>query len=527
MIKKGKWIAGALALTMAMSAFAACGGETPDNADNGNSDKPLAGTYQIKVWVAEAAVELTKKQIGDYNKNNTDGIKIEANVEAVGEGEAATQMTTDVEAGADIYCFAQDQFARLVQVGALSQLGQAAGQLVSETNASSVVSAAKSGDTLYAYPLTADNGYFMYYDKSVITDESHLTSMESLIADCETAGKYFAFEVENSAWYNAAFFFATGCKSEWTTDSDGKFVSVNDTYNSANGLKAIKGLYKLVSSKAYLDSSAADSFAATIPSAVLVSGTWAYKDVYDILGDNLGVAPLPSFTVDSETSDGEIVHETFHLGSFSGCKLLGVKPQTDAKRSAAIHKLAQYLTGEAAQSERFTELAWGPSNTNAQKAPEVQANPALAALLAQSNFAVPQGQIHGSWWDIGKAIATGVKNSDGSDAGLQTVLDTYKKAIEGLFTMSDEEKNAYTVIGSINGDKWSIDLPMTEISTGVWKTNEAYDLQEGVEFKVRQGKSWDVSYGDGTANYKVKTAGRYYIQFTISGDVGTIELIAA
>lgn len=518
-MKKTNLIAGALALTMALGSFAGCGlfGGDGDSSSS-DAEKPLAGNYATKIWVAEKAVEFTKTQIAAYNASNEDGIVIEATVEAVGEDEAATQMTTDVEAGADIFCFAQDQFARLVQAGALSQLGQAAGQIVSEANAASVVAAAKSGDTLYAYPLTADNGYFMYYDKSVITDESHLKSMELLLADCEAAGKNFSFEVEGSAWYVASFFFATGCKSEWTTDEDGKFISVNDTYNSPEGLKAVKGLNKLVKSKAYNNSSAAAAFAAAVPSAVLVSGTWAYKDILAILGENLGVAELPSFTVGKET---------FHLGSYSGCKLLGVKPQQDAKRSAALHKFAQYLTGEAAQIERFNTLAWGPSNLNAQKIDAVQADPALAALLAQSAYAIPQGQIHGTWWDIGKTIATGVKDSDGTDAGLQAVLDTYKAAIEGLFTMSDEEKNAFTVIGSINGDTWTIDLPMTKVSEGVWKTTEAYALVENDEFKVRQGKSWDVAYGDNGQNYKVTTAGTYYIQLTIEGEVGTIELIPA
>lgn len=521
-MKKTNLIAGALALTMAMGMFAGCKPTDDPNSSSAESGKPLAGNYATKIWVAEAAVEFTKGQIAAYNASNEDGIVIEATVEAVGEGEAATQMTTDVEAGADIFCFAQDQFARLVQAGALSQLGQAAGQIVSEANAASVVAAAKSGDTLYAYPLTADNGYFMYYDKSVITDESHLTSLEALIADCEAANKYFSFEVEGSAWYAASFFFATGCKSEWTTDNDGKFISVADTFNSPAGLKAVKGMNKLVKSSAYNNSSAAEVFAAATPSAILVSGTWAYNDILEILGEKLGVAELPSFTV----GEGEKA-ETFHLGSYSGCKLLGVKPQQDAKRSAALHKFAQYLTGEAAQIERFNTLSWGPSNLNAQKIDAVQANPALAALLAQSAYAIPQGQIHGTWWDIGKTIATGVKASDGTDAGLQAVLDTYKAAIEGLFTMSDEEKNAFTVIGSINGDGWKTDLPMTEVSAGVWKTTEAYALAENDEFKVRQGKSWDVAYGDNGENYKVTTAGTYYIQLTIEGEVGTIELIPA
>ncbi len=520
MTKKSKIFAGILAaaMTMGVGFAAGCGGsDNPGGGGGGGGDKPLAGTYDAKIWVAEAAVELTQQQIAKYNQTNTDGITINANVVAEGEGEAATDMIADVETGADLYCFAQDQFARLKQAEALSKLGAGAAQTVRDTNDQYAVSAASIGNDVYAYPLTADNGYFMYYDKSVVS-ESSVTSLERIIADCEAAGKQFSFFLEGSAWYAASFFFATGCNSEWVVGEDGKFTNVNDTFNSPEGLIAAKGMYKLLNSTCYNNSEKAASFEAAIKSAVVISGTWDYTTAYGILGDNLGVAELPSFEVDGKS---------YHLGSYRGYKLLGVKPQTDAKKSSVMHKLAQYLTSEAAQIERFETLSWGPANTNAQNSDAVKANPGLAALSAQAPYGKLQGQIHGSWWDIGKAIATDIKNSGGTDEGLQSALTTYKNAIDGIFSMSEEEKNAYTVIGSINGDGWTVDLPMTEISTGVWKTTVAYDLKENDEFKVRQGKSWDVSYGDGNSNFKVTTAGTYYIQFTISGDVGTIELIAA
>ena len=120
-------------------------------------------------------------------------------------------------------------------------------------NAAGVVAAATSGDALFAYPLTADNGYFLYYDKSVIPDED-VDSLEKIIADCEAAQKYFAFEMQTSAWYLASFFFGTGCVSEWTTDDDGAFISVRDTFNSPNGLIAVKGMKKLVDSPYHLSS---------------------------------------------------------------------------------------------------------------------------------------------------------------------------------------------------------------------------------------------------------------------------------
>ena len=502
-----KIVALLLALVMVL-ALCACGKKEPaENPTGGEAQASLAGTYDITVWAADKAVELIKKQIAAFNETNEDGIVINATVEPVSEADAGTNMVTDVEAGGDLFCFAQDQFARLVQAGALAKLGTAAAATVSEANDASVVKAATIGDELYAYPLTADNGYFLYYDKSVIPD-ADAASLEKLIEDCEAANKYFAMELNTSAWYLASFFFATGCVSEWKTDADGAFESVNDTFDSPEGLIAVKGMKKLTDSPMHLSSSKTAEFDSG--AAVVVSGTWDYETALGILGENLGVAALPSFNVDGTD---------YHLGSFNGCKLMGVKPQTDAVKQAALHKLAQYLTGYDCQMERFNELSWGPTNSEAQKSDAVKANPGLAALLAQAPYSVPQGQIHGSWWDIAKVIADDVKEAT-DDAGLQAALDNYKAKIDALFTMSAEEANGYTVIGSVNGDTWSVDLPMTE-TDGVWKTDEAYELNAGDEFKVRQGKSWDVAFP--AENFVVETAGTYYIVFDAAAEAVSLE----
>lgn len=481
----------------------------------------LAGTYDITVWVADNAVALTEKQIQDFNATNTDGIVFNATIEAVSEADAATQMITDVEAGGDIFCFAQDQFARLVQANALAKLGTKAAETVTANNDPATVAASTSGDVLYAYPLTADNGYFMYYDKSVIPEED-VDSMEKLIADCEAAQKYFAFEQQTSAWYLASFFFATGCRSEWKTDDDGNFISVNDTFNSPAGLIAVKGMKKLVSSPFHLSSGTVNEF--NSGAAIVVSGTWDFTAAKEILGDNLGVTDLPSFEVDGKE---------YHLGSFSGCKLMGVKPQVDAVKAAALHKLAQYLTGEKAQMERFEELAWGPSNLADQASDAVQANPGLAALIAQSPYAVPQGQIHGSWWDIAKVIGEDVKNAT-DDAGLQAALDNYYDKISSLFKLdtsallfvgawnnwnnADDTDTYYLKDGSV-----TLDVPQSDYMGGRIVNPGSWDTDKGFQ-QVTEGKELIQDLGEeiGDNNIVFLAPGNY----TVTWD-GTAITIAA
>lgn len=410
---------------------------TACGSSNGGGEQPVKydEEYDITVWVSEVEGmdTLTKKQIEDFGKSAK--IKYNVTIEKQSESNAATKMITDVTNGADIFCFAQDQTMRLVKAGALSEIVGNGAKAIREENDSDAVAAVTFNNSIYAYPLTSDNGYFLYYDKSVISEDI-VGDFAKILKACEDADKTFSFEGDTSGWYFASWFFGAGCVSEWTVNDDGDFLNVNDTFNSPEGLKAAKAFYQFASSKAYLSSSDGGDFSKG--SAALVSGTWAYNEVKKALGNNMGVAELPSYTVDGET---------FHLGSFKGCKLMGVKPQSDPKKAVALNKLAVYLTSEAAQLERFETVAWGPSNKKAQQNEIVLANPALTAVRAQSEHAVTQGQIHGSWWGLATTLATAIKNSAGDEAVMEAALQTYDDAEQALFSL---DKSAWLLVGQWN-----------------------------------------------------------------------------
>lgn len=502
-----------LVLALAMFTFVAC--------DDPNGE--VTTISNVKVWVSELAdvTDLTRKQIEAYNKQS-ERFKIDLKtlaIEGVTESDSATSMITDVEGGADVFCFAQDQIARLVQAGALAEPGTRAKETITANNDSGAVKAATVGDKIYAYPMTSDNGYFLMYDKRVITDESHLEDLAQLVADCEAAGRTFCMETETSAWYLASFFFATGCSSNWTIDDEGVPLSIADNFNSDKGVIALRGMQQLVKSTMYVSSSGADQFSAAIPAGVLVSGTWAYPDVVKALGEeNVGCTDLPSFTVDGKD---------YHMGSYSGNKLMGVKPQKDATRAAALQDLALWLTNEQSQLERFEGFSWGPSNINAQKDPDVLANVALSALAKQNEYGTPQGQIDGSWWDIAKAIGTGAKEADYDDIdALKAVLQTYDDAITAVIERDPSELAKWSVIGGIYGDNWSVDLEMEEKPTGTWTTTVPYYLAEGTQFKVRKGGKWEgdtgnlseasAAYGETLedGNAQITVSGLYLIQYS-------------
>lgn len=374
-----------------------------------------ASADEIKVWVADNVVDFTNQQIDAFKEANPDFAGYDYVVEAVGEGDAAGNMITDVEAGADIFVFAQDQIARLVSAGALIDVAPENAEIVESENDAGAVGAATVGDVLYAYPLTSDNGYFLYYDKSVVTDPG---SLEKIVADCEAAGKNFYMEI-NSGWYQTAFFFGAGAELTYETDDTGAFTACNASYASDEGLVALKKMIELKSSPAFQNGSAVGEGTNV---GAIVDGTWDSGAAQDLFGENYACAKLPTFT----GADGA----SYQMSGFGGFKLLGVKPQEDEAKLAACDALAAYLSGEEVQLARFEAVGWGPSNLKAQQSEAVQADVALSALAEQLAYSIPQGQYPGDYWtlatSLGDSIISGEIGPNTSDEDLMATLQKFQ-----------------------------------------------------------------------------------------------------
>ena len=363
----------------------------------------------LKVWVADAAVDFTNQQVEAFKAANPDFADMTVTVEAVGEGDAAGKVITDVDAAADIFGFAQDQLARMVAAGAVEVVEPGNAEIVKAENDAGAVSAVTMGDELYAYPLTSDNGYFLYYDKSVVTDPS---TMEGILADCEAAGKNFYMEI-NSGWYQTAFFFGAGCTLTYDSDNEGNLTACNVDYASENGLKALKSMIKLASSPAFVNGS---SISNATNVAAIVDGTWDSEAAKELFGDNYAAAKLP-------TVDG------YQMSGFGGFKMLGVKPQEDEAKLAACDALAAWLSSGDVQLARYEALGWGPSNLAAQQSDAVKADVAMSALADQLQYTIPQGQYPGDYWSLATGLGDNIighKYDGADDEALMTALTEFQ-----------------------------------------------------------------------------------------------------
>ncbi len=406
-----------LALLMAATmvfGLAACGNKDAGNTDNQGTENQgtqntVATDTNITIWVAEATVDFTKTKVDEWKAQSEVNGQFTVEVLPVGEGDAAGNMITDVAGGADIYGFAQDQLTRLVGAGALTPVMGDNATWVNSQNDAGAASAAKMGDVTYAYPMTSDNGYFLYYDKSVITD---VTTLDAVIKACEAAGQNFYFQI-NSGWYAPAFFFAVDADVAYETDATGAFTKCNTNWASDAGVAAFKAMIELAKSPSFQNGS---SVGAATNAAAVVTGTWDKASAEAMWGANMGCAKLPTANIGGKD---------VQLSGFGGFKLLGVKPQEDAVKLNACHSLAQFLTNADTQKARFDAVGWGPSNLEAQKYDKVANDPALSALAEQLAFTIPQGQYPGDYWTRVEALGNDIiadLYDDYTDAQLMEVL---------------------------------------------------------------------------------------------------------
>ena len=420
-------------------AMTGCGGgddaNVGDNAGSSNTGSSNTGSENagaasgekqdvaLRMWGAEEDQAMLQGMIDSFIAEYSDVANITVELGVESESTAKDTVLTDIEAAADFYAFASDQLNDLVNAGALQSIDEMDGALsayagkgvadVKAANAPGSVDAATIDGTLYGFPMSADNGYFLYYDSTKISAED-AQSWDTLLAAAEAAGSKVGMTFA-SGWYNASFFygagFTTGLNADGTTAID-----FNGTADYS-GVQVVQAMLDIASHPGFLALSDGGSSAALGANEVcaVVSGTWDAGAAQTAFGDGYAATKLPTYTI-----DGKQVQQ----GSVAGFKLVGVNKYSANAGWATL--LADWITNEQNQTIRFETREIGPSNINAAASDKVQSNIAIAALAQQSGYGVVQ-VVSGNYWDptatFGQMIAEGTLSKDDT-AGIQTALDT-------------------------------------------------------------------------------------------------------
>ena len=384
----------AMAGVMALS-LAACGGSSASSAATSTAeaasstaestaestaaegdvlDQAAAAAFAqdvtLTMWGAEEDQDLLR-EISDkfIEKYGNYGGKITINLGTQSESTAKDTVLTDPTAAADVYAFADDQLNELVKAGALQEVQLNADDVKSRNTPASVDAATVDGK-IYAYPLTADNGYFMFYDKSFFTEDD-VKSLDTMMDKAAAAGKKVSMDVANG-WYLYSFYAGAGLNLSLADDG----VNTVCNWNEAPGADVTQAVIDICKNPGFI-ALKDEEFTGKLKDGTLVAGvngTWRANDAAEVWGDNYAACKLPTYTLNGEQ---------VQMASFSGYKLIGVNPHSANVGAAML--LADFVTNEENEELRFQERAQGPANINALAA---ASSPALTAVVAQSEYAM-------------------------------------------------------------------------------------------------------------------------------------------
>lgn len=324
--------------------------------------------------------------------------KINFNYGVCAEGEAKDNVTKDVEAAADVYMLANDNIPDLVSAGALSELGGDYLGYVTSTNSDSILASVTYNDSVVAFPFTS-NTWFMYYDKSVFSEDD-VKNFDTMLEKAGEAGKKVSFKLTDS-WYIQAFYVANGC----TLFGDGTDTDAGIDFGGDKAAAVTEYLVDLAANPNFLVDADGSGLAGLGDSvAAVFSGTWDADAVKEKLGDNMGVAALPTVTIDGK--EGQ-------MKSFIGSKAIGVNPNAENQQVAM--SLAAYLAGEKAQTAHYEMRNILPSNINISLADDPIAT-AVTNVMTDTSIMQPLCKEMGNYWspaeNMGKNIQSGEVTKD-------------------------------------------------------------------------------------------------------------------
>ena len=324
--------------------------------------------------------------------------KINFNYGVCPEGEAKDNVTKDVEAAADVYMLANDNIPDLVSAGALSELGGDYLGYVTSTNSDSILASVTYNDSVVAFPFTP-NTWFMYYDKSVFSEDD-VKNFDTMLEKAGEAGKKVSFKLTDS-WYIEAFYVANGC----TLFGDGTDTDAGIDFGGDKAAAVTEYLVDLAANPNFLVDADGSGLAGLGDSvAALFSGTWDAEAVKEKLGDNMGVAALPTVTIDGK--EGQ-------MKSFIGSKAIGVNPNAENQQVAM--SLAAYLAGEKAQTAHYEMINLLPSNINISLADDPIAT-AVTNVMTDTSIMQPLCKEMSNYWspaeNMGKNIQSGEVTKD-------------------------------------------------------------------------------------------------------------------
>ena len=383
----------------APTTTAAAGGETTAAAGETTGAPAEAEKISLKVWGPQA--ELGENNDGwlpqmceAFDEAHPEW-DIEFSYEVCGEGDAGTKVTQDPTVAGDVYFFANDQLGTLIQANAIARLGGEVEAQVKADNSEGILESISVDGALYGVPFTT-NTWFMFYDKSVFTEED-VKSLDTMLEK----GKV-SFPL-TTGWYFGSFYVANG----GTFFGDGTDASKGIDFAGDKGVAVTNYLLSLVANPNFVNDADGAGMAGLRDKSVSAyfSGTWDTNNVKEALGENWAATVAPTYTLNGETKQ---------IAPFGGSKAIAVNPNSAQPKAASL--LAAFLATPEAQLAHYEFNGTAPVSTKLLSENEtIMADLSCAAAVdTVANVAVTQPSIPemNSYWGAAESMAKAIVNGE-------------------------------------------------------------------------------------------------------------------
>lgn len=372
-------------------------------------------TVKLTLWGGAEDQKMLQSMVDDFKKEHASEASFDIKLAVESETTCKETLLGDVEKGADVFAFPDDQLQALAASGVLQEIRDA--DQVKQDNIKGAVEAASVNDRLFAYPMTADNGYFLYYNKKYFSGND-VKKLDTILAKAEKVHKKVTMDW-TSAWYLYSFFGNTGLNAGVNEDGVTNYCNWNSKKGKIKGIDVAQAMERIAGSSAFLNTTD-DKFLKGVQNGSViagVSGVWNANAIDKAWGKNYGAVKLPTYTC---------AGKQVQMASFTGYKMVGVNAYSSDVKWAM--KLAEWITNQDNQTRRFAERGQGPSNIKASQSGDIEKSPAIQAVIAQSEYGCLQ-RVGGNFWDPISSFGSSVANGTLSPKELQKELDDMVKKV--------------------------------------------------------------------------------------------------
>lgn len=330
-------------------------------------------------------------------------------VYGVADEATAAAVAQDPEASADVFLYANDTLTIMTDANALAKLGGKYADEVKATNSEALIDSLTLDGYLYGVPFTT-NTWYMFYDKRVFSEED----VKNLDTMLEKGVVSFPF---TNSWYLPAFYFGNGC----TLFGDGTQEELGADFGGENAVEVTEYLLDLVQNPNFRIDQDGSGIAGLRDGSIsaMFSGSWDAAAVREILGENMGVAALPTYTLNGEEKQ---------MYAYAGSKAIGVN--TSTKYMVPAVELAVYLGSAEAQQLHYELRNVIPCNTELNADPAIADDPVVQAqndTFDRTSILQPFVSAMNNCWtpveNMGKAIRNGNVTKENAAEQTQAMND--------------------------------------------------------------------------------------------------------